>query len=131
MTQDTAAPRKREILGPTGLIVMVGAILLFTAVAIVIELAANAGKGPYAASVSVIGQPVGDRVQVVFHIRNNGRRAGRPDKCEATLLDIKGDRVGTASVSLHTDIQPGQSVDEPAVGTVANTAVSGSVRCRS
>src|ERR671934_284518 len=91
------APRKREILGPTGLIVMVSAILLFTAVSIAIEIKANTGKGPYNPTLTILGPPTGDRVQVVFHLHNTGRKPGHPDKCEADLLDMKGDRVGTAS----------------------------------
>jgi hypothetical protein len=124
--------RKRELLGPTGLIVMVVAILVFTAVSIVIELAANRGK-TFAATVEVLGPVAGDsnEVRVLFHVTNKGSRAGRPDKCEAELYDIRGDRVGVAAISLRESIPPGQSHDEEAVGTAASPPVNGSVDCRS
>ena len=69
--------------------------------------------------------------QVVFHIANNGTKAGRPDVCDATLFDLKGERVGTASVRLRTPIQPGQTLDELAVATAAARPVNGQVTCRS
>jgi hypothetical protein len=124
--------RKREILGPTGLVVMVLAIFAFTAVSIVIELVTNHGKS-FTASVDVLGQVPSDRneFQVVFHIANRGSKAGRPDVCEATLNDFKGERVGTASVTLHDTIQPGQTRDEPAIATAAARPVNGVVTCRS
>jgi hypothetical protein len=137
---DTAAPagpatpatpprRRRELLGPTGLLVMVGAILLFTVVAIVIEVRANTGTS-YRATVD-IGAPIRqDAVRVVFHVTNTGTRAGRPDVCEATLVDLRGARVGTAGVYLDEPIQPGETVDLQAVGTVAGTPANGAVRCR-
>jgi len=130
------APRrpKREILGPTGLVVMVAAILAFTAVSIVIELVANSGRGSFHPTVDVLG-PVGssrNEVRVVFHVRNDSRRAGHPDKCEATLYDAKRERVGTASVSVQEDIQPGETLDLLSVGTVASSqVVNGAARCRS
>jgi hypothetical protein len=124
--------RKREILGPTGLIVMVAVILAFTAVSIVIELVSNHGKS-YTASVDVLEQVPSDpnEYQVVFHITNRGDRAGRPDVCEATLADLRGERVGTASVRLRTDIQPGQTLDELAIATAAARPINGQVTCRS
>ena len=104
--------RRRELLGPTALIVMVVAILAFTAVAITMELAANRGKA-FKATVTVVG-PV----------------AGRPDKCEAVLFNLRGDRVGVGAVSLHDPIQPGASQDEPAIGTAAEPPINGAVTCR-
>jgi hypothetical protein len=124
--------RKREILGPTGLVVMVLAILAFTAVSIVIEVASNHGKS-FTASVDVLGQVPADpnEFQVVFHVANRGSKAGRPDICEATLNDFQGERVGTASVTLHDAIQPGETRDEPAIATAASRPVNGIVTCRS
>ena len=134
-TEQAAAPtprRRREILGPTGLVVMVAAILAFTAVSIVIEVVANRGR-TYKATVDVLG-PVGgspNEYRVVFHVSNTGRRAGRPDTCEATLLDLRGERVGTAAVTLRDPIDPGQTHDELAVGTAASPPTNGTVLCRS
>ena len=124
--------RKRELLGPTGLVVMVVAILAFTAVTIVIELAANRGK-TFKATVEVLGPVAGDgnEVRVRFHVTNQGSRAGRPDKCEAELYDIRGDRVGVAAISLREPIPPGRSHDEEAIGTAASPPVNGTVHCRS
>jgi hypothetical protein len=67
---------------------------------------------------------------VVFHVRNQSKKAGRPDKCEATLTDPEGERVGTAEVRLRQDIRPGQVWDEFAIGTAASMPVAGAVRCR-
>jgi len=130
-----AARPKRQILGPTGLIVMVAAILLFTAVSIVIELVHNYGR-VYTASVDIVGQIPSrpNEYQVVFHITNRGSKAGSPDICDATLTDIRGERVGTASVTLkgkNQTIEPGQTLDELAVGTAASPPVRGDVNCRS
>ncbi len=125
--------RKRQILGLTGLVVMVLAILAFTAVSIVIELVANQGR-TYTASIDIVGRVQDDpnEYQVVFHITNNGTRAGRPDVCDANLLDMRGERVGTASVRLRgTIIDAGRTLDEPAVATAAAAPVNGTVRCRS
>jgi hypothetical protein len=124
--------RKREILGPTGLVVMVATIVAFTIVSIVIEVVSNHGKS-YTASVNVLQQIPADpnEYQVVFHITNNGTKAGRPDLCEATLMDLRGERVGTASVTLHTAIQPGQTLDELAIATAAAHPINGQVTCRS
>ena len=125
--------RKREIFGVTGLIVMVLAILAFTAVSIVIELVANHGRA-YTGSIDVVGQVQGapNEYQVVFHITNNGTKAGRPDVCDASLFDLRGERVGTASVRLRgVSIEPGRTLDEPAVATAASGPVNGTVRCRS
>jgi len=135
-TQAPAAPapgaaprRRRQILGPTGLLVMVGAILLFTAVSIIIEVRANTGTS-YRATVDV-GAPIRvDAYRVVFHVTNTGTRPGRPDVCEATLVDIRGNRVGTAGVYLDDPIQPGETVDLQAVGTVAGIPENGAVKCR-
>jgi hypothetical protein len=127
-----AGRRRRELLGPTGLVVMVVAILAFTAVSIVIELAANRGK-TFKATVEVLGPVAGDgnEVRVRFHVTNQGSRAGRPDKCEAELYDIRGDRVGVAAISLREPIPPGGSHDEEAIGTAASPPVNGTVHCRS
>ena len=126
------ARRKREILGPTGLVVMVLAILVFTVVSIVVEVVTNHGKS-YSASIDVLEQIPADpnEYQVVFHIANKGTKAGRPDVCDATLLDLRGERVGTASVRLRTPIQPGQTLDELAVATAAARPINGQVTCRS
>jgi hypothetical protein len=123
--------RKREILGPTGLIVMVVAILVFTAVAITIELASNRGK-TFKATVTVLGPVEGsqNQVRLLFRVTNTGTRAGRPDKCEAVLYNLGGDRVGVGAVSLKEPIQPGATHDEPAIGTSAEPPVNGQVHCR-
>jgi hypothetical protein len=123
--------RKREILGGTGLIVMVVAILLFTAVAITIELASNQGK-TFRATVSVLGPVPGSQNQVRLHVPGDQRRlpAGRPDKCEAVLFNASGDRVGVGAVSLKDPIQPGATHDEPGIGTAAELPINGTVHCR-
>jgi hypothetical protein len=125
------ARRKREILGPTGLIVMVVTILVFTAVAIVIELVSNQGK-TFKATVSVLGPVEGsqNQVRLMFRVTNTGTRAGRPDKCEAVLFNISGERVGVGAVSLKQPIQPGTTHDEPAIGTAAEPPINGTVHCR-
>jgi hypothetical protein len=123
--------RKREILGPTGLIVMVVAILAFTAVAIVIELAANRGK-VFKAEVVVLG-PVGgseNEVRLLFRVTNAGNRPGRPDKCEAVLYNVSGERVGVGAASLEEPIQPGATHEQEEIGTAAEPPVNGSVHCR-
>ena len=129
--QPGAPPRrKREIMGPTGLIVMVAAIFLITALAIIMQARSNAGTR-YHGTIEV-GAPIrNDAVQVTFHITNTGTRPGRPDVCEATLLDARGARAGTASVRLRQPIAPGETWDEQAVGTVAQPPVNGVVHCRS
>jgi hypothetical protein len=123
--------RKREILGPTGLIVMVVTILAFTAVAVAIELASNRGK-TFKAAVSVLGPVEGsqNQVRLMFRVTNTGTRAGRPDKCEAVLYNISGERVGVGAVSLKDPIQPGATHNEPAIGTAAEPPVNGTVHCR-
>ena len=123
--------RKRELLGGTGLIVMVVAILVFTAVAIVIELTANRGK-TFQATVSVLGPVEGsqNQVRLMFRVTNVGSKAGRPDKCEAVLSNISGERVGVGAVSLKDPIQPGATHNEPAIGTAAEPPVNGTVHCR-
>jgi hypothetical protein len=126
---DGPVKRKREILGPTGLLVMVGAILLFTAVSIVIEVRTNTGTS-YRATVDIGEQIRNDAVRVVFHVTNTGDKPGRPDACDATLIDIRGTRVGTATVYLEEPIQPGETIDLQAVGTVAGLPVNGAVHCR-
>jgi FAD synthase len=119
-------------MGPTGLVVMVLTIIAFTIASIVIELVINHGKS-YAASVDVLEQIPGapNEYQVVFHVTNKGTRAGRPDVCEVSLLDFRGERVGTASVRLRTAIQPGQTQDELSIATAASRPVNGQVTCRS
>src|SRR4030095_16224843 len=91
--------RKREILGPTGLVVMVVAILVFTAVAIAVELARNRGK-TFQATVTVLGPAAGsqNQVRLLFQVTNAGTRPGRPDKCEAVLYHFSGERVGVGGV---------------------------------
>ena len=123
--------RKREILGPTGLIVMVVTILAFTAVAVAIELASNRGK-TFKAAVSVLGPVEGsqNQVRLMFRVTNTGTRAGRPDKCEAVLFNISGERVGVGAVSLKEPIQPGATHDEPAIDTAAEPPINGTVHCR-
>jgi hypothetical protein len=114
------------------LVVMVLTIVAFTIVSIAIEVVTNHGKA-YTASVDVLEQIPADpnEYQVVFHVANKGTKAGRPDVCEATLFDLKGERVGTASVRLRTAIQPGQTLDELAVATAAARPINGQVTCRS
>jgi hypothetical protein len=123
--------RRRELLGPTALIVMVVAILAFTAVAITMELAANRGKS-FKATVTVVGPVAGspNQYQLLFRVTNTGNRPGRPDKCEAVLFNLSGDRVGVGAVSLRDPIQPGASHDEPAIGTAAEPPINGAVTCR-
>jgi hypothetical protein len=129
-TAPVPARRRPQLLGPVGLVVMVAAILLFTAVSIVIEVRSNLGTR-FRATVDVATPIRNDAVRVVFHVTNAGTRAGRPDVCEATLLDIRGARAGTATIRLREPIQPGETFDEQAVGTVARAPVNGVVRCRS
>jgi hypothetical protein len=127
-----APPRRdRERAGLTALIVMVVAILAFTAVAIAIELASNRGK-TFKASVVVLGPDQGsqNQVRLLFRVTNTGSRAGRPDKCEAVLYNISGERVGAGAASLKEPIAPGQTHDEEAIGTAAEPPVNGSVHCR-
>ena len=123
--------RKRELLGPTALIVMVVAILAFTAVAIAMELASNRGKA-FKATVAIVGPVAGspNQFQLLFWVTNTGNRPGRPDKCEAVLFNLSGDRVGVGAVSLKDTIPPGASHDEPAIGTAAEPPVNGTVHCR-
>jgi hypothetical protein len=123
--------RKRELLGPTGLVVMVVTILVFTAVAITIELAANRGKA-FKATVSVLGPVDGsqNQVRLMFRVTNTGSRPGRPDKCEAILFNFSGDRVGVGAVSLKEPIEPGATHNEPAIGTSAEPPLNGTVTCR-
>ena len=123
--------RNREILGPTGLVVMVAAILVFTAVAIAIELASNRGK-TFQATVTVLGPVAGSQNQVhlLFQVTNAGTRPGRPDKCEAVLYNFTGERVGVGAVSLKEQIAPGATLDAPAIGTAAEPPVNGTVHCR-
>jgi hypothetical protein len=123
--------RKREILGLTGLVVMVVTILVFTAVAITIELAANRGKA-FKATVSVLGPVDGsqNQVRLMFRVTNTGSRTGRPDKCEAVLFNFSGDRVGVGAVSLKEPIEPGATHNEPAIGTSAEPPLNGTVTCR-
>ena len=131
-SQPAAARPKREILGPTGLVVMVVAILAFTVVSIVIELVANHGR-TYKATVEVVGPVAGqaNEYRVLFHVTNTGSKAGRPDTCEASLYDLRGERVGTAAVTLQRAIPPGGTDDQPAIGTAASPPASGAVQCRS
>ena len=124
--------RRRERRGLVGLVAMVAAILAFTAVAIVVEVASNRGKA-FSATVEVLGPVSGadNQVRLLFHVTNTGNRTGRPDKCEAILYDIKGERVGVAAVSLRQPIPPGETHQEPGIGTAASPPVNGQVHCRS
>ena len=124
-------PASTDRRGLIGLVVMVVAILAFTAVSITIELARNRGKS-FNASVEVLGAVPGadNEVRLRFHITNTGNRGGRPDKCEAILYDIKGERVGVAEVRLRQPIAPGETHDEEAIGTAASPPVNGRVHCR-
>ena len=123
--------RKPELLGPTALIVMVVATLAFTAVAIAMELASNRGKA-FKATVTVVGPVAGspNQVELLFRVTNTGNRTGRPDKCEAVLFNLSGDRVGAGAVSLKEPIQPGATQQESAIGTAAEPPVNGTVTCR-
>jgi hypothetical protein len=123
--------RRRDRRGFIGLVVMVVAILAFTAVSIAIELASNRGKA-FKSTVEVLGPVAGadNEVRLRFHVTNTGNRRGRPDKCEAILYDIKGERVGAGAVSLRQPIAPGQTHVEDAIGTAAAPPVNGRVTCR-
>ena len=123
--------RRRQLLGVPGLIVMVVAILAFTAVAITIELATNRGKA-FKATVTVLGPVPGsqNQVRLLFRVTNTGNKAGRPDKCEAILYNFSGERVGVGAVSLRDPIEPGATHEETAIGTAAEPPVNGSVTCR-
>jgi hypothetical protein len=123
--------RRRERRGLIGLVVMVVAILAFTAVSITIELASNRGKS-FKGTVDVLGPVPGadNEVRLRFQVTNTGNRSGRPDKCEAILYDLKGERVGVAEISLRQPIAPGETHVEPAVGTAAAVPVNGRVHCR-
>ena len=123
--------RKRELLGTTGLIVMVVTILAFTALAIGIELASNRGK-VFKATVEVLGPVAGspNQVRLLFHVANTGNRPGRPDKCEAILYNPTGERVGVGAASLKEPIQPGATYDQEEIGTAAEPPVNGTVTCR-
>jgi hypothetical protein len=124
-------PASTDRRGLIGLVVMVVAILAFTAVSVAIELASNRGKA-FKGTVEVVGPVEGadNEVRLRFHITNTGNRSGRPDKCEAILYDLKGERVGVAEVRLRQPIAPGQTHQETAVGTAASAPVNGRVHCR-
>jgi hypothetical protein len=130
-TPTPAERPQREGRWIAGLIVMVVAILAFTAVAIAVELSSNRGKA-FKATVEVLGPVAGspNQVRLVFHVTNTGSRTGRPDKCEAILFNPSGDRVGVAAVSLTDPIRPGATADAPAIGTAAEPPVNGTVTCR-
>jgi hypothetical protein len=110
---------------------MVVAILAFTAVSIVIELASNRGKA-FKATVTVLGPVSGsqNQVRLLFRVTNTGNRAGRPDKCEAVLFNFTGERVGVGAVSLKDPIPPGATFEAPTIGTAAEPPVNGTVTCR-
>lgn len=133
-TPPTSAPltpqqHRRERRGLTALVAMVVVILLFTAVSIVIEVVSNAGTR-YRAEVELGPRIRNDAVEVTFHVRNTGTSPGRPDVCEATLMDLRGARVGTARIRLREPIPPGETFSGTAVGTVASAPVNGTVHCR-
>jgi hypothetical protein len=118
--------RKRQLLGTTGLIVMVVTILAFTALAIGIELASNRGK-VFKATVTVLGPVEGsqNQVRLLFRVTNSGNRTGRPDKCEAILYNFSGERVGVGAVSLKEPIEPGASQEEPAISRKRRSRMAG------
>jgi hypothetical protein len=117
--------------GLIGLVVMVVAILAFTAVSVAIELASNRGKA-FKGTVEVLGVVPGadNEVRLRFHITNTGNRSGRPDKCEAILYDLKGERVGVGEVRLRQPIAPGATHEQAAIGTAASPPINGRVHCR-
>jgi hypothetical protein len=123
--------RRRDRRGLIGLVVMVAAILVFTAVSVAIELASNRGKS-FKGTVEVLGPVPGanNEVRLRFQVTNAGSRSGRPDKCEAVLYDLRGERVGVAEISLRQPIAPGQTHLEEAIGTAAGPPVNGHVQCR-
>lgn len=119
--------RDRRVL--TALVAMAAAILLFTAVSIVLEVRQNLGAR-FRADV-VIGEQIrNDAYRVTFRVSNTGTKAGRPDICEAVLFDLRGIRAGVAAVRLRTPIEPGSVYTAEAVGTVARPPVNGVVTCR-
>ena len=126
-----AEPGRRERRWIAWLVVMVVAILAFTAVSVVIELTSNRGR-VFKATVEVVGPIAGspNQVRLLFHVANTGNRAGRPDKCDAILYNATGERVGVGAVSLRDPIRPGDSRDEPAIGTAAEPPINGTVTCR-
>jgi hypothetical protein len=126
-----AEPGRREGRWIAWLVVMVVAILAFTAVSIVIELTSNRGR-VFKATVEVVGPVAGspNQVRLLFHVANTGNRAGRPDKCDAILYNATGERVGVGSISLREPIQPGATADVDAIGTSAEQPVNGTVECR-
>jgi hypothetical protein len=131
---DAAADRqrRRDRRGLIGLVVMVAAILLFTAVSVAIELASNRGKS-FKGTVEVLGPVPGganNEVRLRFQVTNTGTRSGRPDKCEAILYDLRGERAGVAEISLRQPIAPGQTHLEEAIGTAAGPPINGRVQCR-
>jgi hypothetical protein len=63
-------------------------------------------------------------------VTNIGNRAGRPDKCEAVLYNVSGERVGAGSTSLEDTIQPGATYDQEEIGTAAEPPINGTVHCR-
>ncbi|HEV8166441.1 MAG TPA: hypothetical protein VGR74_18720, partial [Actinomycetota bacterium] len=71
-----------------------------------------------------------NEVRLRFQVTNTGNRSGRPDKCEAILYDLRGERVGVAEISLRQPIAPGQTHVEAAIGTAAGPPVNGSVHRR-
>ena len=124
-------PASTDRRGLIGLVVMVVAILAFTAVSVAIELASNRGKA-FKGTVEVLGPVAGadNEVRLRFHITNTGNRSGRPDKCEAILYDLKGERVGVGEVRLRQPIAPGATHEEAAIGTAASPPINGRVHCR-
>jgi hypothetical protein len=124
-------PASTDRRGLIGLVVMVVAILTFTAVSVAIELASNRGKA-FKGTVEVLGVVPGadNEVRLRFHITNTGNRSGRPDKCEAILYDLKGERVGVGEVRLRQPIAPGATQQAAAIGTAASPPINGRVHCR-
>lgn len=121
--------RRRDRRALTWLVAMAAAILLFTAVSIVLEVRQNLGAR-FRADVAIGQQIRNDAYRVSFRVHNTGTKAGRPDVCDAVLFDVRGVRAGVASVRLRTPIEPGGTYTAEAVGTVARPPVNGVVTCR-
>lgn len=128
-------PRRRGPPATAWLVIMVVAIFLFVLLGIVLQLTGNTGTR-YEAEVEIgprIRADAADAVQVTFTVSNTGAQPGRPDICEAVLLDADGRRVGTAGVRLERgiEIRPGDTYDVQAVGAIARMPTRGIAECRS
>jgi hypothetical protein len=127
---DDPDERRRDRRTLTLLVGTVVAILLFTAVSVVIEISRNYGAR-YRADVVVGEQIRPGAYTVTFKIANTGTRPGRPDVCDAVLFDLRGSRAGVASVRLRSAIEPGSVHEVEAVAPAARPIVNGAVTCRS